>query len=401
MTNGMKVVICTVITFSILCTAGRAESAELIGSATVEGRLFPHSPAYSGQKHHNGSLALIAEFYQEFPSGSSVTISPFARFDSADSERTHFDCREFNFFYLADNWELKTGISKVFWGATEFVHLVDIINQTDLVEGMDGEDKLGQPMIHLSIVRQWGVIDGFLLPYFRERTFPGEKGRLRGAAKVVDTSQTIYESGAKQHHMDFAVHYSHTIGNCDIGIFQFIGTGREPSLISGTNDSGDSVLIPYYQQISQTAVDLQTVQGEWLWKGEALYRSGQGRDFAAATLGFEYTMYGFLESPMDLGIIGEYIVDDRDETVLTPYNNDLMVGLRWALNDVDDTEILVGIIKDLEYSSLIFTLEGSRRIGESVSIDFTGVFFEKTSDNDSVFALRDDDFIKIEAIFYF
>jgi hypothetical protein len=400
MTRAIQVVTCVVMAFFLFSSAENGNTTELTGSATVEGRLFPHSPVYKNQKDQNGSLALITELYQGFPSGSSVIISPFVRFDSSDPQRTHFDFRELSFLYLSESWEITTGISRVYWGATEFVHLVDIINQTDLVESLDGEDKLGQPMLHLAVTRDWGVVEGFLLPYFRERTFPGKHGRLHGPL-IVDTSQAAYESGDGQHHIDVAARYSCTIGMCDLGISQFIGTGREPTLNAGINNSGESVLIPYYPQISQTGIDLQMADGEWLWKGEAIYRSGQGRYFAAATFGFEYTIYGFFGAAMDLGIIGEYTFDDRDETVPTPYDNDLMLGFRWMQNDVDDMKFLAGIIKDLENSSLIFTLEGSRRLGESAKVEVTAVFFAETSENDPVYFFSDDDFIKVEIIFYF
>ena len=42
---------------------------------------------------------------------------------------------------------LLVGAAKVFWGTAESRHLVDIINQTDAVEDIDEEDKLGQPMV--------------------------------------------------------------------------------------------------------------------------------------------------------------------------------------------------------------------------------------------------------------
>ncbi len=73
----------------------------------------------------------------------------------------------------------QVGLSKVFWGAAEFVHLADIINQTDGVEGFDGEEKLGQPMLRLSLFLDRGTVNAFILPWFRERTFPGKKDRLR------------------------------------------------------------------------------------------------------------------------------------------------------------------------------------------------------------------------------
>ena len=75
--------------------------------------------------------------------------------------------------YKGTEIELLVGINKVFWGVTESVHLVDIVNQTDLVEDLDQEDKLGQPMVNLALQHDWGLLNIYLLPYFRERTFPG------------------------------------------------------------------------------------------------------------------------------------------------------------------------------------------------------------------------------------
>ncbi|MBW1792216.1 MAG: hypothetical protein JRJ14_08175, partial [Deltaproteobacteria bacterium] len=124
-----------------------ASATEFTGDIALEGRAFLASPAYPEQRHHSASFAVNAEVYHELSSGSSFIFKPFFRVDSADSERTHGDIREANFLYLADTWEMTVGIGKVFWGATEFVHLVDIINQTDLVEALDGEEKLGQPMV--------------------------------------------------------------------------------------------------------------------------------------------------------------------------------------------------------------------------------------------------------------
>ena len=71
------------------------------------------------------------------------------------------------------------GINSVFWRVVESNHLVDILNQTDLIEDIDGEEKLGQPMISLSTQQDWGGLSLFVLPWFRERTFPSEEGRLR------------------------------------------------------------------------------------------------------------------------------------------------------------------------------------------------------------------------------
>lgn len=92
-------------------------------------------------------------------------------------------------------------------------------------------------------------------------------------------------------------------------------------------------MYPYYPQIAQISLDLQAVSGPWLWKGEALFRTGQGSDFWATTFGLEYTRYGILGSATDLGFLLEYVDDDRDATIKTMFDHDIMFGLRWSAND--------------------------------------------------------------------
>lgn len=46
-------------------------------------------------------------------------------------------------------------------------------------------------------------------------------------------------------------------------------------------------------------------------RGEALYRSGQGRPFIATTFGYEYTFVGIGNGRMNLGVLGKYVFDDR------------------------------------------------------------------------------------------
>jgi hypothetical protein len=314
-----------------------AHPHELTGYLAAEGRLFFKNPLYPGQTHNNGSLAIRPEYYHEWQNGSSFTCIPFLRLDSADSERTHFDIRELNYLWLTDHWELRIGINTVFWGVTEFYHLEDIISQTDGVEAIDREEKLGQPMIHLSVPGNWGTVDFFILPWFRERTFVGRSGRLRVNPPVA-TDQVIYEHADGQHHLDLALRYNHSLGAVDFSIYHFAGTGREPTLLPGLINQGQPALIPFYQQINQTGGDLQLVAGQWLWKLEAIYRRGQGKGFFSTTGGFEYTFVGVAGTAADVGIIGEFAYDERESMATTPFEKDIMAGLRLALNDAAGTE---------------------------------------------------------------
>jgi hypothetical protein len=385
---------------SLLLFSCNAQAFEVNGDLSVQGLLFLEENAWPHQKNQSASVAGNVELYHKMLDTVHFTLEAFYRIDGADEERSHGDLRLAEFLYFTDNWEITFGLGRVFWGATEFVHLVDIINQTDQIEALDGEEKLGQPMVHLTVTRDWGVIETFVLPWFRERTFPGENGRFRTALPV-DTDQTVYENDTKQHHTDLALRYSTTLAGTDLGLYYFNGTARDPVLLLSHTPSAAPTLYPFYEQIGQAGLDLQLVAGEWLFKGEAYYRIGQSRSYAATTFGFEYTLIGLAETIMDLGLIGEYVYDDRDDGWLpTIYENDIMGGLRLAVNDMDDSNILLGVIRDIDYGSTIIAVEASRRLGDSIRINLDASFFINMDIRDPGFSLSQDNFIKLEMVWY-
>jgi len=381
-----------------------AGAGELSGYVSVEGRGFFDDALYSGQERDNGSIAAQPEYYHEWDNGSSFTFVPFARLDSADSERTHLDIRELNYLYREDIWFFRIGVGKVFWGATEFVHLVDIVNQTDLVEHIDGEDKLGQPMLQFGITPSWGNIDVFIMPFFRERTFPGRDGRLR-SSRVVDVDDPIYESSSEDRNMDLAVRYSNTLGAADFGVYLFRGTSRDPLLATpdliDPNDTDDSRLIPFYEQINQFGADVQIATGNWLWKWEAYFRNGFFQDYLATVGGFEYTFFDVVGSGNDIGVLSEYSWNDRDDGGMTIFQNDLFAGLRWSPNDEAGTHVLAGFSQDMEQHENAMSVEASRRFGENWRLILEAWFFLNTESPSVLHELRDDDFARLELAYYF
>lgn len=133
--------------FFTLCS--NVQAFELSGNVTAEYRYFFESPFRDSLEGSNLSLSFEPKLYHLFAdSRDSVTFIPFVRLDQSDSQRTHWDIRELKWQKAVLNqWELRVGIDKVFWGVTETVHLVNIINQIDMVENPDEEDLLGQPTI--------------------------------------------------------------------------------------------------------------------------------------------------------------------------------------------------------------------------------------------------------------
>jgi hypothetical protein len=388
----------------LLCSfiANADDNVEISGKVGIDLRLFPHSPSYSEQYSTTNISGFIEpQFYYAWNDDADyLKFIPYLRWDQHDRERTHGDIRQLTWSHIGDEWELHSGISKVFWGVTEFQHLVDTINQSDGVEDIDGEDKLGQPMIHLSIARQWGILDLFALPGFRERTYPGADGRLRSGL-VVDTDQANYESGADDKHVDFAARWSRTLGDFDLGLHYFRGTNREPLLQAGLSSTGDPVLIPHYEQINQLGMDLQATLDDWLWKLETRWRDSRNDTFWAMQGGFEYTLYGIAESDSDLGLLVEYGWDERGKRATSLVQNDLFFGGRLAFNDAESTEVLAGISYDLDYHSYSFQVEASSRIGRGWKANMDLRLFSGDDARDPLSALNRDDHLQLTLERYF
>ncbi|MGD8567187.1 MAG: hypothetical protein PVJ39_03705 [Gammaproteobacteria bacterium] len=380
--------------------SGDDDNGEWTGYIAGEARLFPGNPLFPDQFEDSDiSFSTQPEYYSQWDDGDqSFVFTPFIRVDKNDAERTHGDIRELSWLKASEAWELRVGIRKVFWGVTESQHLVDIINQTDLVEDIDGEDKLGQPMVNLALINEWGTVDLFVLPGFRERTFPGGKGRLRTKVPV-DTDHPVYESGAENKHIDFAARWSRFIDIWDIGVSYFYGTGRDPVLTP--NAANPTALIPVYNIINQTGLDAQATVGDWLWKLEVISRGGQGDRYTAATGGFEYTLVGIFNTRMDLGVIAEYLYDDRGEQAPTPFQNDLMMGARFTLNDIQSTELLAGFIFDIDHDGHMFNLEASRRLGNAWKLSAEIRAFSNLQPDDPLYSFRNDDYLQLELAWYF
>ena len=373
----------------------------------LESRLFPDDGLFD-QDQFPQSISLRGEFVYALSTDSELVFAPFFRVDSEDDKRTHGDVREFFWSTLGNRWEFSLGVKQVFWGVAEFNHLVDIINQTDLVENIDGEEKLGQPMAQLSLLRDWGTLDLFAMTGFRERTFPGREGRLRLPLEV-DVGAARYEADSGAAHIDLAARWSHQFRGLDVGVYHFSGTGRSPNLVPQPRQDEPPQLVPEYVLIEQTGLDAQYQAGNWAFKLEGIHRSGQGDRFTAVTAGTEFTIVGVFGSQLDLGLVAEYFYDERDELATdTLFEHDYAVGLRLGFNDASDSQALLGVIRDARSDETVLSLEASRQLGGHFSLGvearvFTGANVPGDDDPLSLFGAEDraafldgEDYLQVE-----
>ncbi|MEO0424919.1 MAG: hypothetical protein AAF184_21470 [Pseudomonadota bacterium] len=387
--------------------ASGAGEWDIGADVAAELRSFVESPRFPDQlEHFQPSTAINLELrWDSDDRRHQFVIAPFVRLDAEDSRRTHVDLREGYYRYAGDGIDVQIGAAKVFWGVTESRHLVDIINQTDGVEDIDEEDKLGQPMVKVSLLRDWGQVDLFALPVFRERTFPGRDGRLRFDPVIaVDDAVFGNDGDTGADHTDFALRYSHYFGNVDLGLSFFNGTSREPSFTFGADpQTGAPLITPVYADIRQFGIDAQYTADAWLWKFEGIVREGQGDTFAATVAGFEYTRYGVTKNGADLGLLMEHQYDGRDfpAAPVTVQDNDLFYGARLALNDTQDTSILAGAITDLEDGTTSASIEAERRFGQVWTGELEARLFLAVDRDNLVDAFARDSFITLRLTRYF
>ena len=361
-------------------------------------RLFPQSGILPAQKKYYPSLAMKPEFSLEWKDGAQLLqFTGFARWEAHETRRTHWDIREFYWQMIQEDWELSIGVKKIFWGVTESIHLVDIVNQTDFVESFDGEEKLGQPMAHYSLITKAGTLDFFAMPYFRKRQFPGLDGRFQTPFPL-EKDQLDFEVSGEEWRPSFAARWSHALGQVDIGLSHFYGVGREPIFQVPPGGDGFTALYPL---IHQSGLDLQLITGAALWKFETIRRRNDIQNMWALAGGVEYTFSNTFKSGLDIGVLAEYLYDSRDELALSGMDNDLFLGTRLALNDVQSTQFLAGVVFDLSRSTRLFSIESSRRIGNSWKVELEARFLTQVSESEFLHFFRNDDFLQFRLVKYF
>ena len=106
-------------------------------------------------------------------------------------------------------------------------------------------------------------------------------------------------------------------------------------------------------------------------------------------------------SGLDLGLLGEYSHDTRDDDPAEPltsvslFDDDLFVGGRLALNDVQSSEILGGAVIDLNLGSVALLIEASRRMGENFTLDLEVRAVSRTDAEDPLYFFRRDSFVQL------
>ncbi len=347
------------------------------------------------------TLSIQPEYYKEWQGGDvAMSFIPFLRLTKHGNTDSIFDLRELNIAVSKDDWSFRAGVDREFWGVTESVNLVDVINQIDLSGDLGGIQKLGQPMFKASYNSEAGEFSAYVLPYFRERYFPDPDSAL-GSIPPVDEGAVEYESSKKEKHVDWAARWGHTIGNIDIALSYFDGTDRTPFMRLAANDQGKLVLKPTYYLIQQAGVEFQYTKGSWLLKLEAIRAKTRGEYYSASVAGVEYVFPSLMDTRSDLSLYAEYLYDSRGKLATTPFEKDMMFGGRLNLNDDQGSEVFMGVVKDIDTSGAFYTIQASRRVGSKWRVALQGRLYDNIPKREQLFGVHRVSFANIQISRYF
>lgn len=388
----------SILPLSLCASIAVASEGHLIAELSIESMYFFNDPQLSQQSNSSTSLTFQPKYKQSWDFSKKVLdVQLFLRENANDDERSHQDIRELSWSHSIDNFEYKVGISKEFWGVAESYHLVDVINQLDNVEEVDFQSRLGQPMVKTSYFSDVGSFQAWVLPYFRERNFASNKSRVFSGPVNIDEDAAEYYSSKKKKHVDYALRYSNNFNEYDVGLSYFQGTSRTPVL---NYDASGNRFVPFYDQLKQLSTDIQWTGDALLLKLEALIRNEANFGSSSALVaGFEYTFFD-IYNEHDIGFISEYLYDERGKT-RTSFDNDLFWGLRYTLNDIGSTEVLVGGFFDLDNASHVPRFKLQQRINNDWKYEFILQGYHNIDGVDLFFYdIKDDDFMRFNLRYY-
>jgi hypothetical protein len=117
--------------------------------------------------------------------------------------------------------------------------------------------------------------------------------------------------------------------------------------------------------------------------------------------GLECTFGNVNNSGLDIGLLGEYIYDNRNDLALSGLQSDAFTGIRISFNDTQDTQILAGAIIDVNRSTKLYNIEASRRIRNSWRINLNTRLFQSVSDREFIYFIRNDSFFEFTVSRFF
>lgn len=329
-------------------------------------------------------------------SGDQIITGDFYfHYDHYDENNRYIDIRELDWLYSFDDFQVRAGVGQVSWGVNEIFRTVDTINQID-TQAWPSRTKLGQPMISFAGYHKDNLFEAYILLDHRKRRYSGMNGRLR--YPILIDEEPIYDRGATGK-VDFAFRWQFSLWGADVALSHFYGVSRDP-YFTFNFDFDHPRLVPVYQKINQSSMELTRDFDGWLTKFEAKYEMGGLQHYFSYAGGVEVSFPEVFGSDIDTTVIFEAIYDSRDEANNNIFNRDAALAFRLQFNDRYESSLLIAGVQDYEYNERLLLVHWRSNPGQHWRFDaIINVFHssEKTLDRTAFDNAWDDAFNSISS----
>ncbi|MEE2924513.1 MAG: hypothetical protein VX619_07000 [bacterium] len=278
-----------------------------------------------------------------------------------------------------DNFSITAGSQIHDWTALEAFHPADVINARNLDSDFERPEKIGEWMLNLEIPDEESVWNLYYMPHLQTQMFPKINSRLNPLRTSIVNIQIMDSSSnliPEQKVEQFGIRYETSRDDLDYSFHYLNHYDRQNSVLFTQNNMNNThVGLPKVEQIGGTLVSIfddSSFKLEWAYRNysnkiQHNLPSNKVLDHASIAAGLEF--------PRQLNHGAEIIYLVELQTLVGPssqeraqmniFQRDLLLGARFARNDIQGTQITGSMIFDLERSKEILSqLSFSRRIND-------------------------------------
>jgi hypothetical protein len=300
--------------------------------------------------------------------GFRQQLRVFGRAAMIDEERSVLMVEDAWAGWRNNRFEIKAGVQTLNWSAAEAFHPTDMINARNLDSNVENAEKIGEPMVTMRLRFLNGGLTGYYMPLRMAPRFPSASSRLTPYSGVHLAKAQWSDSNGLVDADDFSNQYAfrldQTIGQGDLALHYVAHNDRLlPAIALDATTLSPTPVFPFVQRFGGSLVQ---ALGDWLIKvevdhilveamnvGDSLNLvQGPPGDHTVVAAGLEYGW------SYDSGAEGSLIVEsqvlilpggsEQERNQMGPFQRDALLGYRHSLNDEMGTEIMLGMILDVE-----------------------------------------------------
>jgi hypothetical protein len=319
----------------------------------------------------------------------------FTRSDEQDESRSVFIIEEAYASYLTEKWVVKAGHQILNWSATEAFHPADVVNTRNLDSNIESAEKFGEPMIHFNYLLDNGAFNLYLMPFFTDMKIPASTNRLSfksTRALPIKKALWLERDGTLSDDnfgAQFGIKYDLTLGSADFAFYYLqmndrTMTGSAVETTLSIPSGGRIIYIPVNQYgfTYQHAIDAFVLKLETAYKD--FVNPDQNFTLEPTTVidyirpdhfqiawGVEYGLAHKNGGDSTFILEGQHYegTTDAERVSLGLFQRDVLIGYRFAFNDIDGRELFISLITDLERESeYLCSLQYSQRLSDTWSL---------------------------------